>query len=155
RLAIASTARSETGNVLVRSGREAPVSRPSRTQRRISRRWWAAVAIASGAAAAAGLIVGSPWLGAPSIIDQARAAILNPTSGHVLFERGTVRPSGVGHVPNTNAVIHFNVWVDGGSPHHFRLTYDSPVRGIAPGELGGTLGSVSGLSYRPYDDVLI
>jgi hypothetical protein len=57
----------------------------------------------------------------------AAAAILTPTSGHVLYERIALHPSGFGAVPNSRAVAHFRVWVDGARPHRFRLTSDSPV----------------------------
>ena len=93
------------------------------------------------------LTVASPWRGGPTILDRAAAAIPAPTSGQILYESIAIRPSISGA---RGGVTHVHVWLDGASPHRFRVTFDGPQ----PGDIAGTLGGVTGLSYAFSDDVL-
>jgi hypothetical protein len=103
-------------------------------------------AAVAGAAIAA-LAFAAPWRGGPTILDRAAAAVLTPADGQILYESITIgRISGV-----RGGVIHIHAWIDGASPGRFRVTYDGP--GL-PGDVGGTLGGVTGLSYFPADGVL-
>jgi hypothetical protein len=103
----------------------------------------AAVAVAVAVALAAV----APWRGGPTILDRAAAAVLAPADGQILYESITIgRISGV-----RGGVIHVHVWIEGASPGRFRVTYDGPGQ---PGDVGGTLGGVTGLSYFPADGVL-
>ena len=104
-----------------------------------------------GATVAAGAVVtltfAPPWRGGPTILERAAAAIAAPTSGQILYESIAVHPSISGA---RGGVTHVRVWLDGASPHRFRVTFDGPQRG----DIGGTLGGVTGLSYAFSDHVL-
>jgi hypothetical protein len=102
---------------------------------------------AVAAAAVVALTVAAPWRGGPTILERAAAAILAPTSGQILYESIAIHPSISGA---RGGVTHVRVWLDGASPHRFRVTFDGPQ----PGDIGGTLGGVTGLSYAFSDDVL-
>jgi hypothetical protein len=97
--------------------------------------------------AVAVLTVAAPWRGGPTVLEQAAAAILAPSSGQILSEDIAIRPSISGA---RRGVTHVHVWLDGASPHRFRVTFDGPQ----PGDIAGTLGGVTGLSYAFSDKVL-
>ncbi len=119
---------------------------PSTWTRR-SRRRVLLLSVAVAAAAAVALAAAAPWRGGPTILDRATAAISAPAHGQTLYESITIgplaRPGG--------GVIRVHVWLDGASPHRFRVTYDGPQ---SPGDVGGTLGGVTGLGYAISDGVL-
>jgi len=93
------------------------------------------------------LIVESPWRGSPTILDRAAAAVLTASPGQILYESIAIHPSGSS---SQGDVTHVHVWVDGASPHRFRVRFD----GSRPADVGGRLGGVTGLSYAFSDDVL-
>jgi hypothetical protein len=89
-----------------------------------------------------------PWHAGPNVLEQAEAALAAPGPGQVLEERVTIR-SQVTTAPRV-LPFHVGIWIDGGSPHRYRATFDWPRRA----EYGSVLGRSSGLSYAAADDVL-
>lgn len=125
-----------------------PPQRPPTSWRRLGSRL-RAPALAAGVAAVllVALTIAAPWRGGPTILDRAAAAILSPAANRMLYESIAIRPSISG---GRGGVTHVRVWVDGASPKRFRVTFDGPQ----PGDIGGRLGGVTGLSYAVSDGVL-
>ena len=136
-------------DVLERSDKRDHAPEPSRPRRwRPMRPRWAFVLVGTTVVVAAlALTVAAPWRGGPTILERAAAAILAPTSGQVLYEGIVMHPS---TSSARGDVVHVHVWLDGAPSHRFRVTFD----GFERGEIGGRLGSVTGLSYALSDDVL-
>lgn len=122
---------------------------------RRNRRGGIALGAVTAIVAALGLAVASPWSGGPSVVDRAAAAIAAPSAGQILYERIVLRaggpaPAGSHPVPPTP----ISIWLDGGTPRQFRMTFTPALPGRPPGEVGGRVGSTTGLSYSRADDVL-
>lgn len=131
--------------------RELEHARSARLQRGASRRRHFKLRTLLAVAAVAGtallvLTVAEPWHGSPTIIDRAEAAFLAPTGGQILYESVTVR-----RVPasSTGSISRVRLWLDSAT-HRFRMTFSGP----RPAEVGGTLGSSTGLNYVPSTNAL-
>jgi hypothetical protein len=129
-------------------------ARPARLRRERRRPWHARrdVLLAGGGAAVVVvallvLTIVAPWQGSPTILDRAEAALLAPASGQILYERVTIHPI-ASSSPGTATRVH--LWLDSAPPHRFRMTFS----GSRPAEVGGTLGSSTGLNYVASDDAL-
>jgi len=117
-------------------------------QRRPRRPRWGLLLIGAAVVVAAlVLTVTSPWRGGPTVVERAAAAMPTLTSGQILSESITIRPSTSGA---RGGATHVRVWIEGAAPHRFRVTFDGP----RPLDVGGTLGGVTGLSYAASHDVL-
>ena len=93
------------------------------------------------------LIVAAPWQGNPTLLERAEAALLVPGGDQILHESISVQSSTTGYRRSATRV---NVWLDGALSHRFRITFS----GSRKAEVGGTLGSTTGLYYAASDNVL-
>ena len=121
-------------------------ARPDRALpgRRRSRLGALLVATAIVAAVLLVLTIAAPWRSSATILERAQAALLAPSAGQVLYERVTVRPIVFSSLGTVGRV---QLWLDGSRPRRFRMTFG----GAWQVELGGTLGTSTGLTYAAPD----
>jgi hypothetical protein len=132
--------------------RELEEARPARLPRTLPRprhSRWGALLLATAIVAVAVLVltIAAPWHSNLTILDRAEAALLAPSAGRILHERVTVHPI---LFSSRGTVARIQLWLDGARPHRFRLTFD----GAWQAELGGTLGTSTGLNYVASDRAL-
>jgi hypothetical protein len=132
--------------------RELEEARRARPRRTLARPWhsrWGALLFATTLVAAAFLVltIVAPWQSSRTILDRAQAALLAPSAGTILYERVTVHP--IVFSPR-GTVARVQLWVDGARPRRFRMTFGGAWRV----ELGGTLGTSTGLNYVASDHAL-
>lgn len=157
----ASAEASEWPRVL-RDAQAAPASSGgtlSRIQRVADRLGWrgraALLAVLTGAAIGAAVVLTAPWSSSPSILERAAAAITGPTSTQILYENILIRPT-----TSPKVAIRVRVWLQGSAPHRFRIVSDArPPSGRATLatdhlDVGGTLGNTDDVSYGVADKVL-
>jgi hypothetical protein len=122
----------------------------ARPRRTLARPWhsrWGALLLATTLVGAAFLVltIVAPWQSSRTILDRAEAALLAPSAGSVLYERVTVHPI---IFSSRGTVARVQLWVDGARPRRFRMTFG----GAWQVELGGSLGTSTGLNYVASDD---
>jgi hypothetical protein len=132
--------------------RELEGARRARARRTRARPWrsrWGALLLATTLVAAAflALTIVAPWQSSRTILDRAEAALLAPSAGNILYERVTVHP--IVFSPR-GTVARVQLWVNGARPRRFRMTFGGAWRV----ELGGILGSSTGLNYVASDQAL-
>jgi hypothetical protein len=115
-------------------------------------------------AAAVSLLLVAPWSSGPSAVERAKAAIAAPAAGEILVEHVTVHLTPDLPPPRFRRIMHgrywtewtaqARIWLQGASPHRFRITLSASGRDAKgdplrpqPSEIGGVLGDTQGLSY--------
>jgi len=139
-------------DLVVAIDRELEAARPARQPRthpRSRRSRWGALLAATAIVAVALLVlpIVSPWQSSTTILDRAEAALLAPSAGQVLYERVTVHPI---LFSSRGTVARVQLWLDSARPHRFRMTFG----GAWQAEIGGTLGTSTGLSYVAADQAV-
>jgi hypothetical protein len=132
--------------------RELEAARRARPRRTPARPWhsrWSALLLATAVVAAVLLVltIATPWQSSPTILERAEAALLAPSAGWILHEQVTVHPI---IFSSKGTVARVQLWLDGTPPRRFRLAFG----GAWQVELGGTLGSSTGLHYVISDHAL-
>jgi hypothetical protein len=132
--------------------RELEEAQSTRLRRTPQRPWhsrWSVLLVATGVVAVALLMltVAAPWESSPTILDRAEAAILAPSEGSILYEKITVHPI---VFSSRGTVARVQLWLDSAQPRRFRLRFSDAWQA----ELGGTLGTSTGLNYVAPDHAL-